>query len=122
MNCSKTPGQLPCARHSEQGWCERIPPCCKRCCMMSQGVVYIRRVVNFITQYSEMWIRNGNEWTRLGHTCRPQWSRSPALPTLQIADQECKRLDHDRVVICSFEHPTTDMRSETLTSVSSRNI
>jgi len=39
---------------------------------------------------------------------------------LQIADQECKRLEHDRVLVCLFEHPTTDLRSETLTSISSR--
>jgi hypothetical protein len=39
---------------------------------------------------------------------------------LQIADQESKRLERDRVLVCLFEHPTTDLRSETLTSISSR--
>lgn len=40
---------------------------------------------------------------------------------LQIADQKRKRLEHDRVLVCFFEHPTTDLRSEILTtSISSR--
>jgi hypothetical protein len=72
---------------------------------------------------SEMWIRNGNEWTRLGHACRP-WveliASAANAALLQIADQESKRLERDRVLVCLFEHPTTDLRSETLTSISSR--
>ena len=35
VNCSKTSGQLPCARHSMHGSHERIPPYCKRCRVMS---------------------------------------------------------------------------------------
>lgn len=129
--CSKTSGQLPCARlarHSGQGSCERIPPYGQRCCRMSQGVRCIRRVVTFITQCHIFARRCGYATATSGRglatlqACRPQWSRSPALPPLQIADQECKRLDYDRVVICSFLHPTTDRCSETLTSVSSRNV
>lgn len=122
VDCSKISGQLPCARHSGHGFYERIPPYCQRCCMMSQGVRCIRRVVTFTNHSSEMWIRNGNGWTRLRYACSARSTGDRLHCGLQMADQDCKRLGNDRVFIWCLLHPTTDRRSETITSVSSRNV
>lgn len=122
LNCSKISGQLPCATHSRHGSYERIPPYCQRCCMMGQGARCTWRVASFTNHSSEMWIRKGNEWTRLRRACSVGSAGDQLHHGLQMADQDCKRLDDDRVVIFCLLHPTADRRSETMTSVSSCNV